>query len=187
MTCALGWRTGTGWRRFPPPTLAKIQTNHRAMEVSHFIDHVTCRESYAGRHHNESGEPLESKPYMFAPGENPRAYEYQRYQILIAFFGGRGGIRTHGTLSGTPVFKTGALNHSATLPSQRHQSFSAGNIKNGLARKPDRRGRSALRRRSTIPEAFAALPVKRVPRCGVMPYMSGQMSQRGHRPKAGRA
>ncbi len=30
---------------------------------------------------------------------------------------GRGGIRTHGTLAGTPVFKTGALNHSATLPS----------------------------------------------------------------------
>src|SRR5215475_4071001 len=32
--------------------------------------------------------------------------------------GGRGGIRTHGTLAGTPVFKTGALNHSATLPQQ---------------------------------------------------------------------
>ena len=31
-------------------------------------------------------------------------------------YGGRGGIRTHGTLAGTPVFKTGALNHSATLP-----------------------------------------------------------------------
>src|ERR1035437_6299317 len=31
-------------------------------------------------------------------------------------FGGRGGIRTHGTLAGTPVFKTGALNRSATLP-----------------------------------------------------------------------
>src|SRR3569832_345403 len=30
--------------------------------------------------------------------------------------GGRGGIRTHGTVSRTPVFKTGALNHSATLP-----------------------------------------------------------------------
>jgi hypothetical protein len=31
--------------------------------------------------------------------------------------GGRGGIRTHGALAGTPVFKTGALNRSATLPS----------------------------------------------------------------------
>src|SRR5262245_9933666 len=31
--------------------------------------------------------------------------------------GGGGGIRTHGSLSTTPVFKTGALNRSATPPS----------------------------------------------------------------------
>ena len=30
--------------------------------------------------------------------------------------GGEGGIRTHGTLSRTAVFKTAALNHSATSP-----------------------------------------------------------------------
>ena len=30
--------------------------------------------------------------------------------------GGRGGIRTHGGVSPTAVFKTAALNHSATLP-----------------------------------------------------------------------
>ena len=30
--------------------------------------------------------------------------------------GGRGGIRTLGTVAGTPVFKTGTFNHSATLP-----------------------------------------------------------------------
>jgi hypothetical protein len=30
--------------------------------------------------------------------------------------GGRGGIRTHGGLSPTAVFKTAALNHSATRP-----------------------------------------------------------------------
>src|SRR3954453_21131430 len=30
--------------------------------------------------------------------------------------GGEGGIRTPGTFSGTPVFKTGAINHSATSP-----------------------------------------------------------------------
>ena len=29
---------------------------------------------------------------------------------------GRGGIRTHGTLAGTPVFKTGPINRSGTLP-----------------------------------------------------------------------
>jgi hypothetical protein len=32
------------------------------------------------------------------------------------FSGGRGGIRTHERVAPLPVFKTGALNHSATLP-----------------------------------------------------------------------
>jgi len=32
------------------------------------------------------------------------------------FDGGGGGIRTPGTVSGTAVFKTAALNHSATPP-----------------------------------------------------------------------
>ena len=34
----------------------------------------------------------------------------------IGVGGGGGGIRTHGTLSRTPVFKTGAFDHSATPP-----------------------------------------------------------------------
>jgi hypothetical protein len=42
---------------------------------------------------------------------------------FLAFSGGRGGIRTHGTLAGTPVFKTGALNHSATLPAQEFRDL----------------------------------------------------------------
>ena len=37
-------------------------------------------------------------------------------QSVIKVSGGRGGIRTHGGVAPTPVFKTGALNHSATLP-----------------------------------------------------------------------
>jgi hypothetical protein len=37
--------------------------------------------------------------------------------------GGWGGIRTHGTLAGTPVFKTGALNRSATHPSLSYISI----------------------------------------------------------------
>ncbi len=32
--------------------------------------------------------------------------------------GGWGGIRTHGTLSRTPVFKTGTFNHSVTHPAE---------------------------------------------------------------------
>jgi hypothetical protein len=30
--------------------------------------------------------------------------------------GGRGGIRTHGTIAGTMVFKTISIDHSDTLP-----------------------------------------------------------------------
>ena len=37
---------------------------------------------------------------------------------LVRLDGGWGGIRTHGRLAPTPVFKTGALNHSATHPSK---------------------------------------------------------------------
>src|ERR1700712_3832113 len=48
---------------------------------------------------------------------------------VLALTGGRGGIRTHGTLAGTPVFKTGALNHSATLPVQEFQSLSVGEFR----------------------------------------------------------
>jgi hypothetical protein len=53
-------------------------------------------------------------------------------QYVVYRIGGRGGIRTHGTLSGTPVFKTGALNHSATLPLLRDQALSGQKIKNSL-------------------------------------------------------
>ncbi len=42
--------------------------------------------------------------------------------------GGGGGIRTHGGLSPTPVFKTGAFDHSATPPG------GAGRMRIGLAR-----------------------------------------------------
>jgi hypothetical protein len=35
----------------------------------------------------------------------------------LSYSGGRGGIRTHEGLAPLAVFKTAALNHSATLPS----------------------------------------------------------------------
>ena len=37
-------------------------------------------------------------------------------QHLQGFYGGEGEIRTHGTLTGSAVFKTAALNRSATSP-----------------------------------------------------------------------
>ena len=41
---------------------------------------------------------------------------------IIEYCGGWGGIRTHGTLARTAVFKTAAFNHSATHPNQRNQA-----------------------------------------------------------------
>lgn len=38
--------------------------------------------------------------------------------LVLSVFGGEPGIRTLGTLSRSPVFKTGAFNHSANSPMQ---------------------------------------------------------------------
>src|SRR5215210_4066584 len=42
----------------------------------------------------------------------------QRADVAVRAPSGQGEIRTHGTLAGTPVFETGAFNHSATCPEQ---------------------------------------------------------------------
>ena len=47
----------------------------------------------------------------------------RKNNYLPQVIGGGGGIRTHGTLSRTPVFKTGAFDHSATPPSRVVDGF----------------------------------------------------------------
>ena len=42
--------------------------------------------------------------------------------------GGQGGIRTHGEREPTAVFKTAALNHSATCPSVRQLAAARANV-----------------------------------------------------------
>src|SRR5215471_4843544 len=44
--------------------------------------------------------------------------------MISISIGGWGGIRTPGGREPTPVFKTGALNHSATHPCLQHQALS---------------------------------------------------------------
>jgi hypothetical protein len=44
---------------------------------------------------------------------------YVIYQLDIGCIGGESGIRTHGRLAPSEVFKTSALNHSATSPDQK--------------------------------------------------------------------
>ena len=76
-----------------------------------------------------SGIAKDLRPRRFRPGGHQlgqiafvrsivrKIYQKHNTITISVGCGGRGGIRTHGTLSRTPVFKTGALNHSATLPS----------------------------------------------------------------------
>ena len=49
---------------------------------------------------------------------NPCSLKGLLYINFIKVYGGGGGIRTHGRLSPTSVFKTGAFNHSATPPTK---------------------------------------------------------------------
>ena len=42
------------------------------------------------------------------------------FKFLFYKYGGEGGIRTHGTVAGTLVFKTRALNHSTTSPGEKY-------------------------------------------------------------------
>jgi hypothetical protein len=44
-------------------------------------------------------------------------------KCLIIKVGGRGGIRTHGTVARTSDFESGAFNHSATLPTIDYQGL----------------------------------------------------------------
>src|SRR5437868_5134056 len=77
--------------------------------------------------------------------------------------GGRGGIRTHGALAGTPVFKTGALNHSATLPSLEFSDL-AGARAPGKDQSPHRtlgtfsQQNRATQHRTSAPEPGEFLP-----------------------------
>src|SRR5437588_11022623 len=57
--------------------------------------------------------------------------------------GGGGGIRTHGTLAGTAVFKTAALNHSTTPPTE-------GRNQKAESRSEPSARRTTARRRATF-------------------------------------
>jgi hypothetical protein len=62
-----------------------------------------------------SVQGLQSTSYT-AITRSQRSCKSSPATVFAGATGGGGGIRTHGTLSRTSVFKTGALNHSATPP-----------------------------------------------------------------------
>ena len=59
--------------------------------------------------------------FFYLADRHPRVTSLATTYVVIDDIrsGGREGIRTPDTVSGIPVFKTGAINHSATLPLAR--------------------------------------------------------------------
>jgi hypothetical protein len=84
-----------------------VTPNHvkQAVEVLILGDEVTPE--------HQRQFPLETLPFESAPAS----------PYLIDNTGGGGRIRTHGTRKGTTVFKTAAIDHSATPPQLLTDSF----------------------------------------------------------------
>src|SRR4051812_41384125 len=85
--------------------------------------------------------------------ERDRSKESEAHQSVgseTSRLGGRGGIRTHGGLAPTAVFKTAALNRSATLPGARESGPWTGNGPSWTPlRRPAGVSRAARNRAST--------------------------------------
>ena len=62
--------------------------------------------------------PLKKLQLVTSPAAPVKPIPAFVFQVAVELidFGGSGEIRTHGRLTPSPVFKTGALNRSATLP-----------------------------------------------------------------------
>lgn len=91
MIVALIWRKG--WDIAPQRSSAHSQKN-----VNTFLASIATPNPSFARAHSTG---FDSQPVP---------------KFCYAKSGGRGGIRTHGTVAGTTVFKTVSLNHSDTLP-----------------------------------------------------------------------
>ena len=76
-----------------------------------------CRQNGAHRIYRRTlSSSIAVEDLATLPGNTKKLGPISRKLLILKLDGGRGGIRTPDTLSGTPVFKTGAINHSATLP-----------------------------------------------------------------------
>src|SRR4030088_25447 len=90
--------------------------------------------------------------------------------------GGRGGIRTHGALAGTPVFKTGALNHSATRPNANLMREGVADCKRQLGPPVHDSGRPT---RATNPSPRPSPPHFRRLRLPICSYLDAEMGRTG--------
>jgi hypothetical protein len=93
---------------------------------------ITCAQidqtTLPSRDRQRCSQVLPDKPAVWLGAAPQYVASYADEHLQHGFIlrsGGRGGIRTHGRLAPTPVFKTGALNHSATLPEARPMAWCA--------------------------------------------------------------
>ena len=92
-----------------------------------FAHHSGSRIDLSDLTTSSSSRPRQSVSFSpTAPSDKPPSFRIVSHPLKQKFLNlsdpginvlcGSGGIRTPGTLSDTPVFKTGAFNRSATLP-----------------------------------------------------------------------
>ena len=103
---------------------ATAQVNHRIAPASYVTHQTGLPRHDVARNDSVEGDD----PDWIATPRRTRNYSLQARHVLqrgrgssfrrsrMDSDGGRGGIRTPGTVSGSAVFKTAALDHSATLP-----------------------------------------------------------------------
>jgi hypothetical protein len=76
-----------------------------------------CRQNGAHLHYRRTiSSSMLIEDLAKLPGNSGCWGDSSRKLLIINILGGEGGIRTPDTLSGMPVFKTGAINRSATSP-----------------------------------------------------------------------
>ena len=75
-----------------------------------------CGQNWKRRRSGESLRQSPKRPWL-AKTKSTQPFAISLLAKIWQEGGGRGGIRTHGTVARTSDFESGAFNHSATLPS----------------------------------------------------------------------
>ena len=97
------------------------QPNCLAAAATLLEEAIPKEEPNHGRNCKKANHGACDKPNLSTDGPHrgsltPNVNDRNRSSVCQMEFGGEGGIRTHGGLAPTAVFKTAALNHSATSP-----------------------------------------------------------------------
>ena len=99
-----------------PATFAEWSVTDNTVDHKQSVEIITVADALTSGYSVETAVIDDAYATWWRCGHRRRSAAISRYRGQSAVFGGRGGIRTHGRLAPTAVFKTAALNHSATLP-----------------------------------------------------------------------